>query len=66
MKRILLFIIPLYKRLSIQPMLNDKPFGKPLRYYVFKLGYRFYFMATRPKLKINKIGSIAISPPPQG
>lgn len=62
MDKLLLFIKPWLKKLSIQLTWNSKPFDKPLKYYVIKLGYRFYLITAKPKFKISCIGTIRYPP----
>jgi hypothetical protein len=60
--RLFLFVKPWFKKLSLQPTLNNKPFGKPFKFRVIKLGFKFYMIITKPRLYISKIGSISIPP----
>ena len=55
----------MFKKISIQPTLNDSPCGKPLISYLVKIGMRFYMVWIYPKqkhkFKINYMGKIDTS-----
>lgn len=60
MFEILVFFKPIIKIIRIQPIINDKPIGNPLKHLIFKTGYHIYMITKIPKWKIKEIGNLKV------
>lgn len=58
--KMLMFLKPMILRARVQPTIKHKPFGKPFKYIVIKIGFNFYILSYKPKVKLEYMGSIAI------
>jgi hypothetical protein len=51
------FLLPLFKTVSVQPTINDKPCGKPFRWTIIKLGF-WVIAIDRCKFKVQVWGKV--------
>lgn len=64
MARLLIYLKPYIKKVSIKVKTPHKISNKTFEYYVYviKLGYKFYLVSIKP-FKLFLLGEIEVSPP---